>query len=455
MDTLASVPLAPGSVPFLGHVLAIARDPMGFVVSLPARGDLVWLRLGPHPVLMVCHPELTRQVLVDDRTFDKGGPLLDLGRELLGDGLATCPYSQHRRQRRLCQPAFHSDRLQTYTAAMTSAAEAAADSWQDGQVLDIGNEMSALTLRIAVETMFSVTMPPQIIRNIVDDLGTVLNGTFLQMVRPEILNRMPTGGNRAYHRALSRLRGTVAEVIEDRRTTATDYGDLLSALLSAHDPDSSTASTMTARELADQVLTFFVAGAETTASALTWALYQLSQHAEIQDRVHAEVDTNVSRAATPFDRLPLLDLTTRVVTETLRLHTPAWMVTRITTAETTLAGIPLPAGTSIGYSPRLIHHRPDLYEEPERFDPDRWPDAHRDRTAFLPFGSGARKCIGERFAQTEAALVLAAIAARWTLEPVAHPPARLALKDVLIPPGLLMRVSPRRAAHSPHAPRTA
>jgi cytochrome P450 len=451
MDTLDTVPLAPGSLPFLGHVLAIARDPMGFVVSLPAHGDLVWLRLGPHPVLMVCHPELTRQVLVDDRTFDKGGPLLDLGRELLGDGLATCPYTRHRRQRRLCQPAFHPDRLHTYTAAMTSAAEAAADSWQDGQILDIGNEMSALTLRIAVETMFSVTMPSRTIRNIVDDLGTVLNGTFLQMVRPGILNRLPTGGNRAYHRALSRLRGAVADVIEDRASASTDHGDLLSALLSARDPDSEgpAASTMTARELADQVLTFFVAGAETTASALTWALYELSQHPRIQERVHAEVDTTAAGAATPFDRLPLLDLTGRVVTETLRLHTSAWMVTRVTTAETTLAGVLLPVGTSIGYSPRLIHHRPDLYGEPGRFDPDRWPGAHRDRAAFLPFGSGARKCIGERFAHTEAALVLAAITARWTLEPVAHPPARLALKDVLIPPGLLMRVSPRGTAQNP------
>jgi pentalenene oxygenase len=442
MKTLASVPLAPGCLPVLGHVVPIARDPMGFVSSLPAHGDLVRLRLGPHPVLMVCDPELTRHVLIDDRTFDKGGPLLDLGRELLGDGLTTCPHHEHRRQRRLCQPAFLPDRMRTYADVMSAAARAAAESWQDGQVLDLGREMSALTLRIAVETMFSMTMPRSTIQTIVDDLDTVLHGTFLQMVRPRVLNRLPTAGNRAYHRAKSRLRETVGAVIADRRATGTDHGDLLSALLNAHDPESGTASTMSAKELADQVMTIFVAGAETTASALTWAIYQLSQHGEIQQRVHAEVDRPAEM--TSADRLPLLDLTSRVVTETLRKHTSAWMVTRITTADTTLAGVDIPAGTSIGYSPRIIHFRADRYDRPEAFDPDRWPDAQRDRAAFLPFGNGARKCIGERFARTEATLVLAEVAARWTLHPVSHPPARLALSDVLVPPGLMMRVRSRQ-----------
>jgi cytochrome P450 len=393
---------------------------------------------------MVCDPELTRQVLVNDRTFDKGGPLFELGRKHLGDGLPTCPYRQHRRQRRLCQPAFHLDRFPAYTAAMASAAEAAARSWQEGQVLDVAHEMSALTLRIAVETMFSVTLPQRTITAIVDDLGTVLNGTFLQMVRPALLNRLPTRDNRAYHSALHRLRRTVDDVIADRRATGADHGDLLSALLTAHDPESGTASTMTARELGDQVLAFFIAGGETTANALTWALYQLATHPEIQDRLHAEA--SAADGPTALDRLPALDLTAAVITETLRLHTSAWLITRITTTRTTLGDVDLPVGTSVAYSPRLLHYRPDLYQDPESFDPDRWLDTRPDRTAYLPFGGGPRKCIGERFAQSEAALALAEIITHWTVEPVTHPPATLALQDVLVPPGLLMRVCARRPA---------
>jgi cytochrome P450 len=264
------------------------------------------------------------------------------------------------------------------------------------------------------------------------------------MVRPALLNRLPTRDNRAYHSALHRLRRTVDDVIADRRATGADHGDLLSALLTAHDPESGTASTMTARELGDQVLAFFIAGGETTANALTWALYQLATHPEIQDRLHAEA--SAADGPTALDRLPALDLTAAVITETLRLHTSAWLITRITTTRTTLGDVDLPVGTSVAYSPRLLHYRPDLYQDPESFDPDRWLDTRPDRTAYLPFGGGPRKCIGERFAQSEAALALAEIITHWTVEPVTHPPATLALQDVLVPPGLLMRVCARRPA---------
>src|SRR5262249_34663810 len=133
---------APGALPLLGHAVGFFRDPQGFVASLPVREKLVRVRLGPQSMVMVCDPELTYQVMVDDKTYDKGGPVSERAREILGKGLVTCAHSQHRRMRRLCQPAFHAERLPAYSAPLAAAAVALVDSWHPGQVIDVREEMN-------------------------------------------------------------------------------------------------------------------------------------------------------------------------------------------------------------------------------------------------------------------------------------------------------------------------
>jgi cytochrome P450 len=439
-----ALPLAPRALPLLGHALPLVRDPLGFVASLPAHGDLVRFQLGPQSVVMVCDPALVRQVLLDDRTFDKGGPLYDRARETFGDGLVTCPHAAHRRQRRLCQPAFHPSRLPAYAQAMADSAHATVASWHDGQIIDATTEMTGLTVRCAVQTMFATALTPQATRHAYDDATTILGGIFWRTITPAPLLRLPLPANRRYQRAQTRLRHTAAGIIAARRAEGADHGDLLSAFLTATDPDSPRpTATFSDEELIDQVVTFFGTGSETTAHTLAWALYLLARHPEVERRVHAEVDHVLAGAPAAHAHVSALDLTARVITETLRLYPPGWLATRTVTRDTELAGIPMPAGTTLAYSPYLLHHRADLHEEADRFDPDRWSGTQPDRAAYLPFGAGARKCIGEAFALTEAVLSLATVVSGWRVHPLTTRLARPVVRAGLSPRGLRLRVTAR------------
>ncbi|PZS40380.1 MAG: cytochrome P450 [Pseudonocardiales bacterium] len=447
MTTECAAGTAPGAIPLLGHTLPLLRNPLRFLTSLPARGDLVRIRIGPVEAIVVCAPELIRQVLLNDRVFDKGGPFFDRGREVAGDGLINCPHSLHRRQRRLAQPAFHSTRLPGYAQVMTKHIAEVTGSWQDGQVLDVLPEMMTLTARIAVETMFSDALPAALLGTVLDDFNTVLAGIYKRVLMPPSLVKLLIFGNHRYDRARLRLRGIIGRVITDRRVSGADRGDLLSTLLSARDPaDNKGLSDI---EIVDQVITFFMAGSETTASTLAWAVHLLARHPDVEHWLHAEVDAVLAGAPASFEDLPKLELTGRVVTETLRMYPPGWMFTRTTTTDTRLGGHPIPAGSILVYSPYLLHHRPDLYPDPDRFDPDRWTDGHTaqpPREALIPFGGGARKCIGDTFAVAEATLALATLATRWylRLRPGRHiHPARFI---VLRPRGLRMRATARNVS---------
>ncbi|MFD7256897.1 cytochrome P450 [Streptomyces sp. NPDC059874] len=456
MNNPSPIPTAAGGLPLLGHLVPLLRDPLGFLTRLPEYGDLVQVRVGPLSALVVCTPALTGQVLRDDRTFDKGGLAYDRGREFMGNGLATCPHSEHRRQRRLLQPAFHPTRFPGYAQATTSRAAETTGSWQDGEILDVFAVMQELTARITVDTLFSTTPPPDVLTQALGDLNTILNSLIVRMVTPPPLDRLPTRRNRRYHQARARLPRTLHHLVTERRAAGIDHGDLLSMLLTARDPDSGPAEQMlTDAEIIDQIVTFFGAGAETSASALAWALHLLGQHPEIEKRLHAEVDSVLGgRPATHAD-LPRLELTGRIITETLRLWPPTWIFTRTCTADTHLGQYPVPAGTTIVYSPHLIHRQADLYPEPDGFDPDRWaPDNPRPprREAFIPFGSGARKCIGDRFATTEMVLALATIATRWRLQPLPGVHVRPHIGAATSPGGLRMRAIARSATDTGSRP---
>ncbi|GAA4312491.1 cytochrome P450 [Streptomyces venetus] len=456
-DPSKSVPVAPGALPVVGHAVKALRDPRAFVRSLPAHGDMMRVTVGPLKAVMVCDPELISQILLDDRTYDKGGLLFDKAREVFGDGLVTCPHAMHRRERRLVQPAFHRNRLSGYARAMTEGTTLRTSRWRDGQVLDVSAEMLSLTMHNMLQTMLGGMVSAEDLRQTVDDAIVVLHATYRQTFTPAVLNQIPTPGNRRYQRAVAGLHNTVTDIIAKAQAAPADHGDLLSALLTPRDPgnpgepaDGSQSERLSSAELRNEVLTFLVAGSETTAIALSWALYLIACNPDIQERLWAETDRVLDGSPVSHDHLPDLKIANQIITEALRLYPPAGMVwTRIVTADTRLGGYEIPAGTTIAYSSYAVHRQARYYTDPDVFNPDRWDaEALHSTTrnkAYLPFGGGARKCIGDQFAITEAVLALTEIASRWRLETIPgqkHPAVTISMG----PRHLKMRLTARTAS---------
>ncbi|WP_413760693.1 cytochrome P450 [Streptomyces sp. MMBL 11-3] len=447
MKKSQSIPTAPRALPLVGHLLPLVRNPTLFLDSLPAHGDMVKIRVGPFSMVVLCDAGLTHQVLLDDRTFDKGGPIYDRAREVSGNGIGTSHHDEHRRLRRLVQPSFHSSRLPGYAETMTACIDEAVSSWRAGQILDVPTEMMAITSKIAMATLFSGALSREELDKLLDAGMTLLAGFYRRMFLIPPLDRLPLPGNRSYTRARDHIHEVCGQIIAQRRVDGTDHEDLVSALLSAHDVDTDGRG-MTDAEIIDTIVAILLAGIENTASALAWALDFLAQHPEVERQVHDEVDTVLSGATATHADLRHLEVTNRVITETLRLRPPAWFFTRTVTADTRLGGHFLPAGTNVAYSPYLIHHRPDLHNRPEDFDPDRWDPRgpQPPRHAMIPFASGARKCPGDTFAMAEATLALATITARWRLEHAPGTERRPALSLTLKPRALPMRTWPRTVA---------
>jgi len=436
----------------LGHALPLGRRPLEFLASLPAHGDLVKIKLGPVPFHVLCDPDLVHQVLLDDRTYDKGGAIFDLVRTVAGNGLATCPHKDHRRQRRLLQPAFHRDRLPAYAKVMSSEITAMLQGWTEGRELDVLTTMNELTASLATRTLFAAELDDATFGELRLCMHNVMTGMMRRMILPwSVLNRLPTPGNRRFHQARKRLREYVAQLTTDYRRAGVDHGDLLSILLAVRDDNG---QGLTEAEIHDQVFTFYLGGSETTAPLLSWSLYLLGRNPEIREQLHHEVDAVLAGRIAEFDDIPSLEVTRRVIMETLRLYPPGWLFTRITTKGSELAGHYLPAGSIVVYSPHIVHHRADLFPEPERFEPDRWRNSgtRLPNGVFTPFGSGARKCIGEVFALTEATLALASIVARWQLDPLPGAQARLTPRLSSTPRSLPMSLRRRTTNASPTGP---
>ncbi|MEV3989522.1 cytochrome P450 [Streptomyces sp. NPDC049837] len=438
-----SVPVAPGALPGVGHAWALLRSPLDFVGSLPEHGDLVEVRLGPFRTYVPCHPELLWQVLTDDRTFDKDGALYVKVRAVAGNALPLCARRDHRRQRRLIQPAFHRDRIEQFSTVMVDEITALTSRWSDGQVVDIFSDLFDMAVRTVCRTLFSTSPTPAAAREFRRALAVGLRGFLPGFLLPPRLERLPLPLIR--HPRLMRGLLDARDLLLAAPRRPEDAGDDLIATLTSTGPDGCRA--MTAQEIHEQIVPMISAGADTATSALSWARYLLAQHPEAERRLHAEVDTELGHGPARWGDLDRLPYTTRVLTETLRLYPPAWVMPRVTTAPARLGRADLPVGASVLFCSAAVHRHPDVYAHPHTFDPDRWLP-HRARAlprgAFVPFGAGPRKCIGDHYGTVEATLALATIARRWQLG--VHPradPRPAALGTVLTPRRLLMRVHAR------------
>lgn len=429
----------PGSRPAVGHFLRLRRDPLGFLDSLPEYGDLVQVRLGPWRAFVACHPDVAHEVLTDFRRFDRTGPVYDKVRQAMGAGLATAKYHDHRRQRLVMQPAFRHEHLRGYVEVMRDQVTAATSDWRDSQVLDLTEAMFDLTTRVALATLFSSRLDGQQARELRNAFDVFLSGLTSRAALPGI-GRLPTPGNRRYARALAHWQAQVRRLIAGYGEPGTGQDDLMSRLLAARDEEG---RALSHQELSDQVAVLLLAGGETTSSAVVWAVHLLSGRPDVLAAVRAEADEVLAGRAAGFADLPRLKLIGRVVKETLRLYPPGWLTLRTATRDTTLGGHRLAAGSMVLVSPYLLHRREEFHHDAAHFEPDRWlAGTPPTRGAYLPFGAGATKCIGEEFGQAEATVILASLLGRWELTPIGGPvtcSARLVLSPASFPVRLIAR----------------
>ncbi|QCX81534.1 Pentalenene oxygenase [Streptomyces sp. YIM 121038] len=447
-DTLPGsvrAPVVPGRRPLTGHAGRFRGDALRFVRELRRYGPVAKIYVGPRPVHVVSSPDLVREVLTSQaRSFDKGA-MFDALRVPLGDGLITAAGDRHLCHRRLLQPAFHHDRIARYADVMAERSLARAAAWEPGTTLDLVPEIDRLALDILLRTLFAAPQDPDLHAAVKDWLSVKYHAMRLALSplhawaeRLPLLPawRPPDDG------PLRRLVAVQQRVVDAYRATGHDRGDLLSTLLLTGGPD----GTLTDAEVTDELITLFLAGTGTVSASLAWTLYEVSRRPDVQRRLHDELDTALAGRPCAFGDLPALVYTRQVLTEALRLHPPSWLLMRRAVRPVTLGGVRLPPGAEVFFSPYALHHDPELYEEPDRFAPDRWPGraaAKAPRHTYLPFGAGSRLCLGEDFAWTELTLALAAFTARRRLRPAGSAPVRPLAGTVLRPDRLLLSAQAR------------
>ncbi len=436
-----SVPVAPGRWPFLGHTPAMLRKRFAFTASLREHGEVVKIHLGPMPAYFVTSPRLTHDVLVTEGASFGKGAMFDKFRPYLGTGLLLSDGDFHRRQRRLIQPAFHHDRIAHYAGTMARAATELAESWRPGEIRMIDEDMQALAVTIVGEALFSTEIGERAIAEARRSVFVIIKQGMIRALSPGFVEHLPVPGNRQFDQAIARMRAIVFEVIANWRAEGADHGDLVSMLLLARDEGG---DGMTDEQTYDEVLSLLTGGIETTAIALAWAFHEIARHPEVERRVHAEVDAVLAGRPVSFDDVAKLTYTGQVVNEVLRMY-PVWILMRRATADIRLGDVSIPAGTEVVVSPHALHFDPANYAQPDRFEPDRWAPGRPEapRGAFVPFGAGARKCVGYSFAQHEIVIAVATIAARWRLVPVPGQPVRTKFTSAAYPRALAMTAVPR------------
>lgn len=416
----------------LSGLFAYRKGPLPFFQNLAQQyGDISYFRLGPQEAYFLNHPDYVREVLVNNhQSFDKG-LALQRAKRLLGEGLLTSEGEFHRRQRRLAQPAFHRARIASYAAVMTDYASQIRETWRDGDTLDMSEEMMRLTLGIVGKTLFDADVVSEAKQ--VGEAMTVVMDLFNTITIPffELLQKLPLPQLRRFDAAKARLDAIIYRMIEERRRLGEDRGDLLSMLLLAQDTEGD-GGQMSDEQLRDEVMTIFLAGHETTANALTWTWYLLSQNPAAEAKLHGELDQVLGGRLPTVEDVPKLTYTEMVLAESMRLYPPAWALGRLAMTEIEIGGYVVPRKSLVLMSQFVMHRDPRYFTDPLRFDPERWsPEARevRPQFSYFPFGGGPRRCIGEGFAWMEGVLLIAGLAQQWQLR--LAPNHLVALKPVI------------------------
>ncbi|MFD9010385.1 cytochrome P450 [Streptomyces sp. NPDC059552] len=435
---------APGAWPLLGHIPLMARSPLDFFQRLQGCGPVVRIRIGSRPAYVVTRPDLVRRLLTADQdVFDKGGTAFEKARIILGNGLATCPAADHAQQRPLLQPAFHHDRLQQYAVVFRDTAAEITGSFQPGRPFRLDEQVRRIATLAASRTLVSADQAAPVAAQISRAVPDLMQGVFWRMLMPgRLFPHLPLPLNRRFDQQMARTRAVLDPLVSHYRASKTDYGDLLSMVVAAfeHEKDPQQA-------VYDQVLTILMGAVETTASTVLWTLRLLDQHPHVAERMLTEIRQVLGERLPDHGDVARLPYTRCVMTETLRLYPPLWLLNRITTAPVAWSEGSIPAGADVYFSPYALHRDGEVFADPDRFDPDRWSPQRvtaTQRQAFFALGAGRRKCIGDTFGMTEATIATVAIVNRWKLRYQDDTSTgRPALRMVLLAPPTTVRVEPR------------
>jgi cytochrome P450 len=419
------LPPSPRSLPF-GNVLSFARDWEGFLTRCQREyGDIVFFRFLRERICLLSHPEGIEYVLVrNPSNFLKSRDYVALA-SVLGNGLLTSEGEAWRKERQRIQPAFNHDNIASYAAIMTAMTEDRLETWRDGQMRDIHEEMVSLTRDIVTRSLFGAKISGDP-RAVGTAIRVVLEQFSTQAMLSFVLPKgFPLPQGRKLRRSLRNLNEVIYGIIRERRATEKPADDLLQTLLAAQDDSG---AGMSDRQLRDEIMTLFLAGHETTANALTWTWYLLAQNPEADKKLGEELCSLLGRRTPTAADLARLPYTQMVVKESLRLYPPAWGIGRRAIEGFELNGYFIPAGTNVFLLQWITQRDPRFFAEPERFEPERWRDdpvrsGRIPRFAYFPFGGGPRVCVGARFAMMEAGLLLATMARRFQLLRAPGPPA--------------------------------
>jgi cytochrome P450 len=428
----------------VGNLRAFRRDVIGLMLrSAREYGDVVRFHLGPFVVHLLNHPDHVEHVLQSRASnYDKATRSSAKIRAISGDSLLTSNGELWKRQRRLMQPSFHRKHIAGMAAEMIAFTDAMLQRWRphlaNGEALDIAAEMMRLTYSIVGKTLLGADVGSDAV-TIENAMETMLTHTYRRWGNiVDVPAFIPTPSNVRFRRALRAVDQIVYRIIAEHRADISTSSNLLSILLQARDEQ--TGDGLSDSELRNETITFLLAGHETTANALAWTFYLLSQNPEVERQLRAELSAVLGRRPPTIDDLPHLTFTTMVIQEAMRLYPPIWAIERRAIAADVIGGFHIPADSSVVISPYVLHRNENFWPDAERFDPTRFTSRPR---AYIPFGSGPRFCIGNEFAMMETRLIVPMVMQACHLELVGGRAVELQPSITLRPKnGLHMRVCP-------------
>lgn len=396
---MASIPKVPSSR-LLGDLRTYVHDPLNYLEAANREhGDIFRFRVANRKLIFINHPDDIAHVLQGNhRNYRKNLAYRKL-KLLLGDGLFTSEGSYWLKQRRLVAPAFHKERISYYGQIMYNLTEAHLQSWKGLKEVNLSHELTALTLQIVSTTLLGEDAQQQI-KTVSENLPFPLQHMLKMITSPTTPPAwFPSMANRRFKKHVQRLDEVIYSLI-DKKSSAPPQHDLLSALIEAEDAE--TGEKMTRKQLRDEVITFYLAGHETSAIAAQWTLWLLGQNPEWVSRIRIEIGKG------SMDEIMASAALDKVIKESMRLKTPIWILGREALGPDELSGYKIEQGDSIIFSPYMVHRHPEFWNDPEGFNPDRFDDAENDRHkfAYFPFGGGPRLCVGHHFAMVELKIII-------------------------------------------------